>query len=106
MKTAVKFLDNSRVQSSTEQMKREFLVKKGLTEAEIAVAFSKISQVATLQQVKQKMDIQQPLHSQVPMVLPQSAFSSKLRDLLNILLLIGGASYGVRYLWKVRSNKN
>ena len=87
-------------------MKREFLVKKGLTEAEIEIAFSKISLSAPLQQVKQKMDLQQPLQSQVPMVLPQSAFSSKLRDLLNILLLIGGASYGVRYLWKVRSNIN
>ena len=95
------------MQSSTEQMKREFLVKKGLTEAEIEIAFSKISLSAPLQQVKQKMDLQQPLlQSQVPMVLPQSAFSSKLRDLLNILLLIGGASYGVRYLWKVRSNIN
>jgi len=100
VKTAVKFLENSRVQSSTEQMKREFLVKKGLTDAEIDIAFSRVSQVAPLQQVKQNIDMQQPMQSQVPMVLPQSAFSSKLRDLLNILLLIGGASYGVRYLWK------
>jgi len=100
VKTAVKFLENSRVQSSTEQMKREFLVKKGLTDAEIDIAFSRVSQVAPLHQVKKKIDMQQPMQSQVPMVLPQSAFSSKLRDLLNILLLIGGASYGVRYLWK------
>lgn len=100
VKTAVKFLENSRVQSSTEQMKREFLVKKGLTEAEIDIAFSRSSKVAPLQQVKQNIDMQQPMQSQVPMVLPQSAFSSKLRDLLNIILLIGGASYGVRYLWK------
>jgi len=100
VKTAVKFLENSRVQSSTEQMKKEFLVKKGLTDAEIDLAFSRISQDAPLQQVKQKIDMQQQMQSQVPMVLPQSAFSSKLRDLLNLLLLIGGASYGVRYLWK------
>merc|ERR1711953_160519 len=28
------------------------------------------------------------------------SFSSRIRDLLNVLLLIGGFSYGVRYLWK------
>lgn len=99
VKTAVKFLENSRVQSSTEQMKREFLVKKGLTEAEIEMAFSKASQVMPFQQVQQKME-QQPLQSQLPLMIPQNAFSSKLRDLLNILLLIGGASYSIRYIWK------
>merc|ERR1712106_267987 len=50
--TAVKFLENSRVQSSTLEMKREFLTKKGLTSEEIASAFSKVSQVAPLQQVQ------------------------------------------------------
>merc|ERR1719219_1779093 len=30
----------------------------------------------------------------------QLSFSSRIRDLLNVLLLIGGFSYGVRYLWK------
>merc|ERR1719270_3294000 len=30
----------------------------------------------------------------------QSSFSTRVRDLLNLLLLIGGASYGIRYLWK------
>jgi len=97
--TAVKFLENSRVQSSTQEMKREFLTKKGLTAEEIASAFSKASQMAPLQQVQvqQKMDIQQ---APMPVMLSQTTFSSKLRDLLNILLLIGGASYGARYLWK------
>merc|ERR1712106_146638 len=58
--TAVKFLENSRVQSSTLEMKREFLTKKGLTSEEIASAFSKASQVAPTQQVQvqQKMDMQ------------------------------------------------
>jgi len=31
----------------------------------------------------------------------QTSFGGKLRDFLNLLLLIGGASYGIRYLWKV-----
>merc|ERR1712106_1060109 len=101
VKTAVKFLENSRVQSSTEAMKREFLVKKGLTEAEIDMAFSTASQVTPLKQVQQKMQVQQqPLQSRLPMVTQEATFSTKLRDLLNILLLIGGASYSLRYLWK------
>merc|ERR1712106_278675 len=101
VKTAVKFLENSRVQSSTEEMKREFLVKKGLTEAEIDMAFSTASQVTPFKQVQQKMQVQQqPLQSRLPMVTQEATFSTKLRDLLNILLLIGGASYSLRYLWK------
>merc|ERR1712013_133852 len=86
VKTAVKFLENSKVQSSTEKMKKDFLIKKGLTEAEIEQAFSKVSQVTSLPSQQQ--------------MVPQSSFSSRLRDLLNILLLIGGASYAARYLWK------
>jgi len=97
VKTAVKFLENSRVQSSTEEMKREFLVKKGLTEAEIDMAFSTASQVTPFKQVQVQ---QQPLQSRLPMVTQETTFSTKLRDLLNILLLIGGASYSLRYLWK------
>merc|ERR1712212_1374832 len=57
VKTAVKFLENSKVQSSTEKMKKDFLVKKGLTEAEIEQAFSKVSQVVPSPS-QQKMDIQ------------------------------------------------
>ena len=105
MNTAVKFLENSRVQSSTDKMKRDFLTKKGLTNAEIELAFSKVSQTNPFQQIKEKMESPQSLvkQHQMPLVMPQSSFSNKLRDLLNILLLIGGASYGMRYLWKVRT---
>merc|ERR1711970_1392709 len=97
VKTAVKFLENSKVQSSTEKMKKDFLIKKGLTEAEIEQAFSKVSQVVPSPS-PQKMDI--PFAPMQQQMIPQSSFSSRLRDLLNILLLIGGASYAARYLWK------
>jgi len=95
--TAVKFLENNRVQSSTEEMKREFLIKKGLTESEIGMAFSRVTQVMPLMQKQQ-----QSLQTQVPMmkIIPETTFGTKLRDILNILLLIGGASYSIRYLWK------
>merc|ERR1712236_11119 len=97
VRTAVKFLENNKVQSSTEQMKREFLTKKGLTEAEIELAFSKVRQVVPMKQVQVQ---HQPIQSQLPLVVSDTALSTKLRDILNILLLIGGVSYSARYLWK------
>merc|ERR1712236_85151 len=97
VRTAVKFLENNKVQSSTEQMKREFLTKKGLTEAEIELAFSKVRQVVPMKQVQVQ---HQPIPSQLPLVVSDTALSTKLRDILNILLLIGGVSYSARYLWK------
>merc|ERR1712183_1066697 len=101
VKTAVKFLENNKVQSSTEKMKREFLTKKGLTEAEIEIAFSQVRQVVPMKQVQEKMQVQhQPIQSQLPLVIPDTTLSTKLRDILNILLLIGGVSYSARYLWK------
>ena len=100
MATAVRFLENDRVRASTDDMKRKFLLKKGLNEGEIREAFARV-----------KPAIQQPVPQQaVPLQVggahpvitaSQSSFSSRIRDLLNLLLLIGGASYGLRYLWKV-----
>ena len=39
--TAVRFLENRQVQSSTMAAKQEFLAKKGLTEEEIVLAFNR-----------------------------------------------------------------
>ena len=33
-----------------------------------------------------------------------SSLGTRLRDILNLLLLIGGASYSLRYLWKAGTN--
>merc|ERR1719186_1488557 len=40
--TAVRFLENDRVRASTEDMKRKFLLKKGLNEGEIREAFARV----------------------------------------------------------------
>merc|ERR1719370_962836 len=40
--TAVRFLENDRVRASTEDMKRKFLLKKGLNESEIREAFARV----------------------------------------------------------------
>ena len=70
-------------------MKRSFLFKKGLTEAEISEAFRRTGSAMS-----------ELPHRMIHMNTHQS-WSSKLRDILNILLLIGGFSYSLRYLWKV-----
>ena len=89
--TAVKFLQNVKVSNSPLEMKRTFLMKKGLSEAEISEAFTRLGPVLKT--------IQQDYHGYS--MLPQTSLGSKIRDLLNILLLIGGFSYSLRYLWKV-----
>ena len=100
MATAVRFLENDRVRTSTDDMKRQFLLKKGLNEGEIREAFARVK--PAVQQPQQAVPV--PLqvgggHSAI--AVSHSSFSSRIRDLLNLLLLIGGASYGIRYLWKV-----
>merc|ERR1719400_2416333 len=40
--TAVRFLENDRVRASTDDMKRKFLLKKGLNEGEIREAFARV----------------------------------------------------------------
>ena len=92
--TAVKFLQNSKVVGSSLETKKSFLLNKGLTAKEIEAAFHRLSSTSV-----QYGSSPSELPSQ--MMIPQNSFSSRLRDLLNILLLIGGFSYGARYIWKV-----
>merc|ERR1712226_463752 len=97
--TAVRFLENDRVRTSTDDMKRQFLLKKGLNEGEIREAFARVK--PAVQQPQQAVPVPLQVGGGHPVIaVSQSSFSSRIRDLLNLLLLIGGASYGIRYLWK------
>merc|ERR1712212_1383002 len=100
--TAVRFLENDRVRTSTDDMKRKFLLKKGLNEGEIREAFARVKPaVQQPQQPQQAVPVPLQVGGGHPVIaVSQSSFSSRVRDLLNLLLLIGGASYGLRYLWK------
>jgi len=95
--TAVRFLQNEKVAGSSEEIKRNFLTKKGLSEEEIRAAFTQAGDAVTPAALapsvypEQQLLLQQQQHP---------SFSSRIRDLLNVLLLIGGFSYGARYLWK------
>ena len=95
MVTAVKFLQNVKVVGSPLETKRNFLIKKGLTEAEIDAAFKKINHLMISYPSP-------PPSSLYYQMLPSNSISSKIRDFLNILLLLGGFSYSIRYIWRVK----
>merc|ERR1711936_982017 len=99
--TAVRFLENDRVRASTDDMKRKFLLKKGLNEGEIREAFARVKPAVQQPSAHQAVPVPVQVGGGHPVItVSQSSFSSRIRDLLNLLLLIGGASYGIRYLWK------
>ena len=100
--TAVRFLENDRVRASTDDMKRKFLLKKGLNEGEIREAFARVKPAVQQPSAHQAVAVHPQIGAGHPVVaVSQSSFGSRIRDMLNLLLLIGGASYGIRYLWKV-----
>merc|ERR1719220_116729 len=99
--TAVRFLENDRVRASTDDMKRKFLLKKGLNEGEIREAFARVKPSVQQPSAHQAVAVRPQIGAGHPVVaVSQSSFGSRIRDMLNLLLLIGGASYGIRYLWK------
>merc|ERR1712212_655917 len=57
--TAVRFLENDRVRASTDDMKRKFLLKKGLNEGEIREAFARVK--PAVQQPQQPQAVAVPL---------------------------------------------
>merc|ERR1719342_376887 len=96
VETASKFLNNSKVVGSPLNVKKDFLMKKGLTEAEIEAALEIVETASP--QIPSTPPLQE-LQS-VQSFYSAASFSTKIRDFLNILLLIGGFSYGAKYLWK------
>jgi len=92
--TAVRFLENRKVQETTPELKTTFLKKKGLTDEEVTLAFQELKLSSAVPSTQQ----QPPVSSVV--YLPQTSIGTRLRDLLNLLLLIGGFSYSVKFLWK------
>merc|ERR1711936_1515198 len=99
--TAVRFLENDRVRASTDDMKRKFLLKKGLNEGEIREAFARVKPAVQQPSAHQAVAVRPQIGAGHPVLaVSQSSFGSRIRDMLNLLLLIGGASYGIRYLWK------
>merc|ERR1719352_610028 len=55
--TAIRFLENDRVRASTDDMKRKFLLKKGLNEGEIREAFARVKPAEVQQPAPQQQAV-------------------------------------------------
>merc|ERR1719500_2249987 len=75
--TAVRFLENDRVRASTDDMKRKFLLKKGLNEGEIREAFARVKPAALQQPAPQQAVPLQVGGGHPVTVVSHSSFSSR-----------------------------
>ena len=99
--TAVRFLENPKVAKSSEQVKRAFLSKKGLTKAEIDESF--VQARPSQPQISPTVTGPNPIQSQ--MMVPYYGRWQLVRDIGNLSVLIIGAAYGINYLWQVRPHQ-
>merc|ERR1712226_761983 len=77
--TAVRFLENDRVRASTDDMKGQFLLKKGLNEGEIREAFARVK--PAVQQPQQAVPVPLQVGGGHPAIaVSHSSFSSRIRD--------------------------
>merc|ERR1712212_689231 len=75
--TAVRFLENDRVRASTDEMKRKFLLKKGLNEGEIREAFARVKPAIQQPAPQQAVAVHPQVGGHPVNVVSQSSFSSR-----------------------------
>lgn len=97
--TAAKFLSSPNVQKSPNDMKTAFLKKKGLSDAEIELAFKKCESILQTRAVDV---LQYPAfqHLPPPVHWSQSQKWLTFRDFVNSIVLIAGFAYGIYWLYK------
>ncbi|CAK9819634.1 Peroxisomal membrane protein PEX14 [Anthophora quadrimaculata] len=108
VKTAVEFLQNPRVQSSSVGRKQEFLRKKGLTEEEIKTAF----ELASVDRTVDQNVVHNPSDYTVVPIPPRHMYSYfqphpyqitifyKIKEFFNATALIGTTIYCVYWFYK------
>lgn len=97
--TAAKFLSSPNVQKSPNNMKTAFLKKKGLSDAEIELAFKKSE---TILQSRTVDILQYPSYQplQPPVHWSHSPRWITFRDVVNTIMLLAGFAYGIYWLYK------
>ncbi|KAK3106107.1 hypothetical protein FSP39_012860 [Pinctada imbricata] len=106
--TAVKFLQNPKVQKSPLHQRKAFLERKGLTKEEIDMAVQrsgvienpKGSQSYVPSPNTQATVPYQPMTQQPPMQVQVYSQWMKVRDILSVIALAGGLSYAVYRFYK------
>ncbi|XP_029154874.1 peroxisomal membrane protein PEX14 [Nylanderia fulva] len=108
VKTAVQFLQNPKVSSSSSKQKQEFLKRKGLTDEEIKTAF-KLASIdnTTDRNVFQNQNLyttvqmpQGPVYPYHQTSVYQSTLFQKIKDIFNTTALVGATIYFVYWLYK------
>ena len=105
-------MKNPKIAPSPLAQKRAFLKSKGLTDAQIEMACHQ----AGISSNEENVASSQPSPSSSPVVMknyplissspnPQNSWLTKLRDLANLVLVLGSATYGLHFLWKVGTIK-
>lgn len=109
VKTAVQFLQNSKVSSSPLMQKQEFLKRKGLTDEEIKTAFklASVNSIANRNAIQGQNPytaVQMPLESIHPyrqINVYQPTFLQKVKEFFNATALIGVTVYCAYWFYKV-----
>lgn len=89
--TAVKFLQNPKVDQSPLEQKKQFLSKKGLTDDEIEIAISRSG-------VSSHVSVSMPPSDQIA-VQPVSTLT-RIREYSSLAVIVGGVVYGLYWLYK------
>nr|CAG4650558.1 EOG090X0FQ8 [Sida crystallina] len=100
--TAVTFLRNPKVVPRPKSEKETFLLKKGLTSAEIAAAFKEAG-VSDLQENAHYSSVQVARVHEKYSTAVAPTYASRwtlIRDVLNTVVLLAGAAYSLHYLYK------
>lgn len=92
VENAVKFLVNPRLASSPMSQKRAFLKSKGLTDGQIDEACAKAGINPSQEFSVSTLATSQKSHRN---------WSSIVKEVANFIVIFGGASYGLVYIWKV-----
>lgn len=99
--TAINFLLNPTVTDKPYAHKTAFLKKKGLTDAEIAVAYDKVENDPKYKEQQRSGVSVRPLYPPpVPYGTPPLPFWTRLSTASSSLIVLGVALYGVHYFYK------
>jgi peroxin-14 len=102
----VKFLKNPKISKSPLFQRKAFLKSKGLTDDNIQLACDQagiLNHTDELKNAGQDSIVAiNPPNYPIMTQTPHSSWLVKLRDFGNFVLVLGGAAYGVHYLWKVK----
>nr|XP_039250994.1 peroxisomal membrane protein PEX14-like isoform X1 [Styela clava] len=91
--TAVKFLQSTKVSQSPLEQKKQFLLKKGLTDKEIEIAVSRSNSSSD-------HHVSVPLSNSEQIDMPPVSAWTRIRQYSAIAVIIGGVVYGLYYLYK------